>query len=209
MRINPTVIGDDITIKKTISQILCMIFLIAGNTSSAQYLAFDPSQKKQEYIYKNVGHPQFLIQWKLSQMITYDPNSFIEVFDFFKEHLDINFRDLNGFNYLFTATAKERWIIVEYLVTNGIVVDFQNNFSQHKVTPLMLAAYCGHVESVRSMLEKGHADPTIKDSEGDTALDAAHVGEQEKQCKNQGNYQVVKKLLQDAIIKHQTILASY
>lgn len=70
---------------------------------------------------------------------------------------------------LHVAAQNGRQVNIPYLLRKGLAIDDRD---ANGATPLLLAAFNGKIEAVKTLLENG-ADPQIPDSDGLTALDLA------------------------------------
>ena len=81
---------------------------------------------------------------------------------------DPNLQDQNGWSPLFCAAANDRAEVIRFLAESG--ADINSQGSSDNRTALMNAAYFGHVNCVKTLLDLG-ADPEIKTTAGYRAID--------------------------------------
>ncbi|ELU15059.1 hypothetical protein CAPTEDRAFT_170225 [Capitella teleta] len=86
------------------------------------------------------------------------------------KHTDPNSLDSSGYSALHYAARNGHLNACVMLLKHGAKVNIKTRTG--KATPLMRAAYCGHVEVVKLLLSKG-ANPLTQDSDGRTALHKA------------------------------------
>ncbi|MDR0378729.1 MAG: ankyrin repeat domain-containing protein, partial [Candidatus Accumulibacter sp.] len=81
--------------------------------------------------------------------------------------------DFFGWPPLVYAAYNGHTEIVDYLAERGAGVDAR---TENGSTALFFAARFGHFDTVRTLLEKHHADPSIVNDRGETAVDWARKG---------------------------------
>jgi len=118
---------------------------------------------------------------------------------------------LRGATPLFFATSNSH--LIEPLVKAGAEIDTKISPEApglpNNITPLMVAAQAGEVDAIRKLLRLG-ANPSLKNSEGETALDIAK--EMAKEMAEIGNpksdrYKKIVKLLEKAMQTSRPLLS--
>jgi ankyrin repeat protein len=101
---------------------------------------------------------------------------------------DVNIADSEGRTPLLTAISDSSPRVVEELLKKGANPNAQSeSIGYPGYTPLHMAALSGSTEDVELLLRYG-ADPTIRNAEGQTALDVTHV-----------KFEQVRKMLSKAL----------
>jgi ankyrin repeat protein len=90
------------------------------------------------------------------------------------KHANVNCENNDRDNPLIMAAFQGQLEVVVWLMTKGANVNWQN---ENGVNAMMMAARWGRMEVVRALVEQGHADCNLKDSQGQTALDKAKKGD--------------------------------
>jgi ankyrin repeat protein len=109
---------------------------------------------------------------------------------------DASKADESGFTALHYAARNGRLDACKLLLLEGANVNALTG--AQRSTPLMRAAYCGHLEVVALLLERGKAQVNVADTDGATAL---HYAMQQK------HYRVAELLLQwgvDGSLRNRT-----
>ncbi len=102
---------------------------------------------------------------------------------------DIHFLGVNGWSPLHMAAARGELDKARRLVAAGVAIDQRKEIDGEE-TPLMEAAYAGHPQMVRYLLDCG-ADPTLQDSiNNNTPLEIARAA---AQGADQEVYEYLKK----------------
>ncbi|XP_031554891.1 ankyrin repeat domain-containing protein 39-like [Actinia tenebrosa] len=95
---------------------------------------------------------------------------FEKVEDYLNKGGDPNAVDSSGYTALHYASRSGHFAVCELLLMKGACANAQTRSGQ--VTPLHRAAYCGRI-GVVNLLLRHQADPTLCDTDGQTALHKA------------------------------------
>ncbi|CAO3615828.1 unnamed protein product [Cunninghamella echinulata] len=96
------------------------------------------------------------------------------------KNANIHQKDKDGWTALHNACARGYLPIVRLLISNGARVDVRSKMGH---TPLINAASKGYISIVEYLLDEAHANPLIKNNNGEAAYDAsaafreAYIGE--------------------------------
>ena len=191
---------------------ISILALTGGSLFSFAYeLRYNPSNPERPYIYDGELGSRYGLSRENMQgillLMTDEPREFLRVFDYFRQYgppiaLDINYISKDGLKstYLTRTTALKNFEIVDYLITLGINV---NQPDGRDTTPIMYAAYCGHLPTVERLLAEG-ARLDFVDQDGDTALSSARKGQQRSRCP-EGDYDGVIALLESIHEEQQQV----
>ena len=92
---------------------------------------------------------------------------------------DVNAKDNDGVKYYFFNFSSIYLIIIHlFSFKNKIIISLFNCYYYYQDTAAHLAAYWGHLEVMKVLVEKGGADISMKNNDGKTALDRAKDGEE-------------------------------
>ena len=96
-----------------------------------------------------------------------DFDEFTSFMDEVRNRQLINMPDSSGSTALMVASYKDHRDIVNFLLREGADIDKKNN---NGTTALMAAVGLGNEEIVRVLLDRGAADPNVRNKDNDTAL---------------------------------------
>ena len=159
------------------------------------------------YWYDGVSYNKQALQFHLLSKASRQPDEFLKVFTFFKDTLDINYMSQGkGTGYLLSLSVFEHWDFLEPVLDLGADVNIQDNLG---ATALMYASYCGHFASVELLLKRG-AVPTLTNHNGESAIDTAREGQQNRaHCRQTGQYTEVLDILTQAVERKNNTTPSF